>query len=364
METFDFDITIIGAGIVGLAVSYELSKYNYNILLVEKEESFGKHISSRNSEVIHSGIYYHLNSLKAKLCVEGNKLLYNFADKYDIQYNNCGKYILGHSESDVQKLIDLKKNGKRNGVEGIRMVDSNQVLEQEPLINCYKALFIPSTGIIDSHAIMKKMEYLSKLNGVTQCYNLPVKAIKKYNDKYQVSFRGQKYKINTKILINCAGLWSDKISSMVGIDKYKIRFCKGDYYKINKYRHEINTLIYPLPGPISLGIHTVLHLDGTISFGPNAYYVNELSYVNTLQYKEIFFSEIKKYLNINLEDINIDFSGIRPKIQNINDEVQDFIIINEKDFGYNNFINLIGIDSPGLTSSMAIAKYVNNIIKI
>ena len=163
-------------------------------------------------------------------------------------------------------------------------------------------------------------------------------------------------------MVNSAGLWCDKISSMVGIADYQLHFCKGEYYTTSKYRNQLNSLIYPLPTEISLGTHAVLHLDGTIGFGPNAYYIDEIDYNLDSSYKNEFLIDINRFLKIDADDISEDFSGIRPKMQQKGGPVADFIIQNELEKGYNNFINLIGIESPGLTSSFAIAKYVYSLI--
>ena len=166
----------------------------------------------------------------------------------------------------------------------------------------------------------------------------------------------------SKIVVNSAGLWCDAVSKMVGIDDYKLHICKGEYYKTTMYRNEIHSLIYPLPTAISLGTHIILHLDGTIGFGPNAYYVDKIDYSMDDSNKKTFLKHINKYLDLPEESLSQDFAGIRPKIQGPGEPTQDFIIINEKEKGYHNFINLIGIESPGLTSSLAIAEYVKEII--
>ncbi len=361
-DTYEFDVIIIGAGIIGLAIANELSSLFDNILLVEKENGFGKHVSSRNSEVIHSGIYYEKNSLKAKLCFEGNKLLYEFAKKYDIKYENCGKIIIATNSAETKKLESLMDNGIQNGLQGLQILNTNEVKNKEPLINSNGGLLVPSSGIIDSHGVMEKLEYLIKSNNHTIVYNTTVTNIQHESDSYKLSFKKLDYNAESKIIINCAGLWSDKIANMVGIKDYNIHYCKGEYYKTFKYRNKIQSLIYPLPSKISLGIHIVLHLDGTIGFGPNAYYVKKINYAMKNTHKKEFLKNINHYLNINENELIEDFSGIRPKIQKEGEAVQDFIIKNEYEKGYENFINLIGIESPGLTSSLAIAKYIKKII--
>ena len=171
---------------MGLAIAYELSTEYNNILLVEKESTFGRHVSSRNSEVIHSGIYYEPNSLKARLCIEGNRLMYNFARKYNITHNNCGKLIVIPTNNESPRLEALMQNGRKNGVEGLQILTEKEVKQREPLIKSSGALFVPNTGIIDTHAIMQKLEYLIKANESNIVYNMEVSNIKQYNNHYTV----------------------------------------------------------------------------------------------------------------------------------------------------------------------------------
>ena len=170
------------------------------------------------------------------------------------------------------------------------------------------------------------------------------------------------YQAKSKIVINSAGLWCDEVSTLLGINDYKLHICKGEYYKTSMYKNELNSLIYPLPTAISLGTHIILHLDGTIGFGPNAYYVDEIDYSMDDSNKKTFLKHINKYLDLPEESLSQDFAGIRPKIQGPGEPFQDFIIKNETEKGYHNFINLIGIESPGLTCSLAIGEYVQSII--
>ena len=353
---------MIGAGIVGLSVAHQLSSEYGNILLVEKESTFGRHVSSRNSEVIHSGLYYEPDSLKARLCVRGNALMYDFARKYNINYNNCGKLIVIPTIEELSRLESLMENGKQNGVEGLQMISSDEVSHREPIVKAASALSVPSTGIIDSHGFMHKLEYLISSGESSIVYNTEVTDITYADEHYILSFNNLDYVAQSKIVVNSAGLWCDKVSAMAGINSYNLHICKGEYYKTSMYRNELHSLIYPLPTEISLGTHIVLHLDGSIGFGPNAYYVDEIDYSIDDSNKKIFLKHINQFLDLPEEALTEDFSGIRPKIQVPGEPSQDFIIKNEKKQGYNNFINLIGIESPGLTSSLAIAEYVKDII--
>jgi len=359
MEENKFNICIIGAGIIGLSIAYKLSQFYKNIIVIEKESSFGQHISSRNSEVIHSGFYYPSNSLKAKLCVKGNRLLYKFAEKYKINYKRCGKMIVANSASDFPLLDNIKKNAIKNGVNA-RVLSSKSSKKIESRVKALKSLWIPSTGIIDTHGIMSKLQSLALSNDVTFLYKHKIEKINFDKNNYFIKLDETKDIIKTNIVINAAGLWAHKISSMINLNKYDVEYYKGDYYKCTSLR-KLNCLVYPIPSIASLGIHSVLNLDGGVSFGPNMYKVNSVNYSIDNKYHEEYFNKINKFLDINKDDIYPDFSGIRPKIK-FENKFNDFIIKNEIENGYDNFINLIGIDSPGVTSSLAIAAYVHDII--
>ena len=362
MEIYKFDAIVIGAGIIGLAVANEL-RGNYNsILVIEKESTFGQHISSRSSEVIHSGIYYSPNSMKAQFCVRGNKLLYDFAKKFSINYKNCGKIVVASVPDEMEKLELLMKNGQNNNVKGLELISASEVSKREPIIKSAGGLSVPSTGIIDSHALMHKLAYNITSDNSNIVYNTEVNNIAHEQDGYRLTLKNMDYAAKSNIIINSTGLWCDRISRMVGIDDYKLHICKGEYYKTSMYRNKLNSLIYPLPTEISLGTHIVLHLDGSIGFGPNAYYVDEIDYSMDDSNKQNILNNINKYMDLTEEELNKDFAGIRPKIQAPGKPQEDFIINNETEKGYHNFINLIGIESPGLTASLAIAEFVKDII--
>ncbi len=359
-------VVIIGAGIIGLAIAEKLStKYN-DVIVVEKEESFGRHTSSRNSEVIHSGLYYPGGSLRAKLCIRGNELLYKFLEKHNIPYNNCGKLIVATTPEEKPLLKELQGKAIQNNVEGLEIISKSRVRDLEPEIKSEGALYVPSTGIMDSHKCMKKLEFLAKENGAMLSYATEVNKIEKDSDGYVVSFKGDDFKIKSEILINSAGLWSDKVAEMIGINikenDYELSFCKGEYYKTTRYK-DMQHLVYPVPTNISLGIHIRLNLNGEISFGPNAYYVDELNYKMDERYKKDFHDSINNYLDISMDDLHLDDCGIRSKLQKEDEPVRDFVIKNEKKLGFPNFINLVGIDSPGLTSCLSIAEYVEGLIE-
>jgi len=359
----DVNITIIGAGVVGLAIAKELSQKYDNIVVVERHNSFGQETSSRNSEVIHSGMHYPSGSLKAKLCIEGRRMLYDICKNNNIGCEKIGKLLVATNQEEINLLKALKQQGEENGVKGLLFYEPADIKKIEPSVNAKLAMYSPNSGIIDSHGLMKYFISAAESKGVLIVYNSEVIDIKKETFGFQfkvINSDGTTEKFTTKILINSAGLSSDKIAEIIGIDidkfGYRLRLCKGDYFSWNK--KILNHLVYPLPEKFSIGIHACLDLNHDIKFGPNAYFVDKIDYAVETK-KEIFYNAIKKYLpKINLDDLSPAMSGIRPKLQTQDEDFRDFIICHESEKDLTGLINLIGIESPGLTVSPALAKYV------
>lgn len=360
-------ITIIGAGVVGLAIAAELSKKYKNIIVLEKNSSFGQEISSRNSEVIHSGIYYPNNYLKAKLCVEGRKLLYEYCKKYSIPHLKIGKLIVATNTDEEKQLKELYNNGFKNGVEDIKIIDKKEILKLEPNVKGTMAIFSPQTGIIDSHSLMKSLYFNAKSNEVLFSFESEVNYIEKTKGGYIIGIKNSDYKFCSKIVINSAGLNSDNIAKIAGINietcGYKLVYCKGSYFAYNK-KSPVRKLIYPLPHNDlkGLGIHATLNLAWRLRFGPDTEYIDKIDY--NVDYKKIdhFYNNAIKLINgLEKENFTPDTSGIRPKIKGTG--IKDYIINDEIEKGLYGFINLIGIESPGLTSCLAIANYVKKIIE-
>ena len=369
----DVNITIIGAGVVGLAIASQLSLKYQNVYVIEKNLQFGQEVSSRNSEVIHSGIYYPKGSLKAKLCVRGNQLLYELCERESIAHRKCGKLIVANSAEEESELEALCQKGWNNGVEHLSILDKDQVAGLEPNIRASRALYSPSTGIIDSHGLMKYLENSAHVRGVEMVYGTRVTGIKKENGAYLLHLKdisGELFSFTTSILINCGGLESDLIAEKAGIhDKaYRIHFCKGEYFKVNPPKNKlVSRLVYPVPGRklVGLGIHATVDLAGGLKLGPSAFYLNENKYDYSINEDNSihFFNAARDFFPfLAHEDLTPDMAGIRPKIQALGDPVRDFIIRNERDRGFPGFINCIGIESPGLTSALAIAEYVEELL--
>jgi L-2-hydroxyglutarate oxidase LhgO len=362
---------IIGAGVVGLAVAMEIAHRLSDVVIIERHESFGKETSSRNSEVIHAGIYYPTGSLKAQLCVTGSRLLYEFCNNHNISNLKTGKLIVAIENEDRATIASLYNQGRENGLVDLILVEGKKVKNYEPDLSVSNALFSPSTGILDTHALMKCLQTCAEEKGVLCAYGCHVKGIEKSPAGYIVEIQDADDKpltLITDMLINSAGLSSDAVASMVGIDVdragYRIHYSKGEYFRINgKPPWFMKHLIYPPPGKASLGIHTVIDLQGQLKLGPNVFYVDEISYDVEPSHRQEFFRATKPFLRfLNELDLSPDMAGIRPKLQKPGDTFRDFIICEEAGRGFPGFINLIGIESPGLTACLAIARYVTNLL--
>ncbi len=370
---------IIGGGVAGLSIAANLSK-NFPCLLVERNPSFGMETSSRNSEVIHAGIYYPTDSLKAKLCVRGNYLLYQYLDENKIPYNKCGKYIIARNSDELEEIERLFMLAKSNGVNGIRKASNQEIADKESNIKMIEGLyplglFSPNTGVLNSHKYMQSLELKAIQSGCSIAYNHEVIKLSKNGESYEITVidsTGLQSTISASRIINASGLCSDKIAKLIGIDidkfNYNLHFCRGHYYRLPlKPKYKFNHLIYPVPDKKTglLGIHVTLGLDGSVRLGPDIEHLleNKQDYRIPKETQSLFYKSISTYLkNINYEDLLPDTAGIRPRLQSTKYGFADFIINEETDKGFPNFINLIGIESPGLTASLAIAEYVENLI--
>jgi L-2-hydroxyglutarate oxidase LhgO len=307
--------------------------------------------------------------LKAKLCVEGNRLLYELCPKHGIGHKKLGKLIVAASDEETGQLQELKAKGQRNGAVGLKIISRSELKEMEPNVEGVAALLSPSTGIIDSHALMEHFVARAKDSGAEIAYRKKVVGIEEVSDGYKVAVEENdkgKFSFTTRILINCAGLYCDKIAELAGIDidkaGYRLHYCKGEYFTVGGGKNRlVKRLIYPVPEPkvTGLGVHVTLDLEGRMRLGPSVEYVDSIDYAVDSRHKDAFYSAAKGMLPfIEYEDLEPEMAGIRPKLQGSGEDVKDFVIRDESDKGLPGLINLIGIESPGLTSSPAIARYV------
>ena len=364
----EVNITIIGAGVVGLAIAAELSSRYDNIVVLERHNTFGQETSSRNSEVIHSGIYYPEGSLKARLCVEGAEQLYDICNKYSIPHKRLGKIIVATEQSEFKILEELHNKGQRNNVKGLVILDENDINVTEPNTAAIAALYSPNTGIIDSHSLMKHFYNMAQGNGVLFAFNSEVDRLSKENNGFVVGIQQEDYRFKSKLAINCAGLSSDYIANLAGIDiqksSYKLKYCKGSYFSYAK-PSPVKMLVYPVPHEelAGLGVHATLDLSGRLRFGPDTEYVENIDYrVDENKGERFYEAALKIIPGLERDAFVPDMAGIRPKLSGQNERVRDFVIKDETENGMRGLINLIGIESPGLTASPAIAKMVADIV--
>jgi L-2-hydroxyglutarate oxidase LhgO len=362
-EVISTECVVIGGGIIGLAIGSELARNGKKIILLEKEDYLCQHTSSRNSEVIHSGIYYKPDSLKASLCKEGNELLYQYCNEKGIRHNPIGKMIIGdeNSEEYLQQLIN---NGKRNNVKGLNFLTEKTINKYEPNVSAKFAVLSNTTGVIDSHEFSLSLEneieqaggYISKRSVIGDIKN---------SDGWEITIKDDyPFLIKSEILINASGLNSYELAKNLGLrDIPRARFFIGHYFKYYG-QNPFTRLIYPIPDKSGLGIHSTSDLDGNLRFGPDAEEISKINYdfINEVKRKKIFTSSIKKYFpNLSSDKLKPDYTGIRIRLGETHYE-SDFYIKRETGVGLDNLINLIGIESPGLTASLAIGRYVSKLI--
>ncbi len=365
-SSFDTDVLIIGAGVIGLSIAREIAKKGLDVIIAEKNRFAGTETSSRNSEVIHAGIYYPKDSLKTKFCIEGNKKLYDYCEKYKIPFNRCGKLIVATSDEEINKLFEIKKNIDEIGLVDISLLSKKEIHNLEPELRCSGALFSPSSGILDSHSFIQSLlTELQDLN-CTVAFNSKVEKVIHSNDSLITEVNGNNENINirSKCLINCAGLSSQSVAKkIIGLSSDLIPkqyFAKGTYFTSSK-KAPFTHLIYPVPENHGLGIHFTLDLSGKSKFGPDLEWIDKEDYSTDLKKRKIFYDQIKKFwVNIEENKLVPDYAGIRPKISGPNDQSADFIIQFPEKNNIRGLVNLFGIESPGLTASLAIGSEIGS----
>lgn len=359
------DITIIGAGVVGLAIAAQIARSGLNVLILEKNPAHGGGISSRNSEVIHAGIYYPEESLKARLCVEGRQEIYAIAGKNDIPHKKTGKLIVATRPEEVEDLERLLSQGRKNGVSALKMVGKHSIARMEPHIQAEAALFSPETGILNTHALMNFFLDKAQNNQARLVCRTQVINIEQDGNGWRLltrNDRGEDYTLSSAMVINAAGLSSDTIANLVG-GHYHLHYCKGNYCGVSGVKPGlVERLIYPAPlnHSVGLGVHLTLDLGGRMKLGPDAIYIDrDEDYSVASEKAALFYEQAKRFLPfLKPENVHPDMAGIRPKFQGPNDAFVDFVIRQDAP----GFINLVGIESPGLTASPAIARYMEALL--
>jgi L-2-hydroxyglutarate oxidase LhgO len=367
----DVALTVIGGGVVGLAIADACATRHAPLVLCERNPRYGHETSSRNSEVIHAGIYYPPGSLKARLCVEGRELLYSLSRRHGIPFRNTGKIITATDEREAGVLEQIHRQGTENGAP-LELLTAAQVKSLEPHIVTCGGILSPSTGIISAHALMDHFAAGARAQGATIQTRCTVVGVARDGNHYAVSVEegGTISTFSSERVVNAAGLEADTIAALAGIDVdaagYRLHYSKGSYFSVPAvYGRLVSRLVYPVPGTESLGVHVVLDLAGRMRFGPDVepLLTREVDLRVDETKRSAFGPAVRKILpGIRDEDLTPDICGIRPRLRREGDAFRDFVIREESDRGLPGFIDLIGIESPGLTASAAIAREVFSLL--
>ena len=359
-----FDVLIVGAGAVGCAIARELSRYKLQIGVVDKACDVAAGASGRNSAVVHAGFNNKPGTLMAELCVEGNEQFEALCAELDVPYKKTGKLLVAFDETELQTLEELLRQGEENGCKGLRMVDQTTVQKLAPNVGGVGGMYSPNTAIFDPFLYTVALAENAVANGARFFLNNRVVAVKKEDDLFAVTTsRGI---LKTRVLVNAAGMFSDQISAMVGVDEYHIYPCRGEYLILDKIANDYLTIpVYPAPtkGNSGLGIHLTPTVHGNLLVGPNAEHINDhLDFGTVSKTQDELFAAAKKLLPVlQKKDVIGAFAGTRPKLASPEEGgFRDFVIKEEP--AVPNFINLVGIESPGMTASMPIAKRVSAMV--
>jgi L-2-hydroxyglutarate oxidase LhgO len=359
----EIETIVIGAGVVGLAIGRALAEKGQQVLVLEAEPDFGSGISARNSEVIHAGIYYPEGSLKARACVEGRTLLYDYLKSRGLPYRQCGKFIVASQDSQIDKLKEIKMRAEQAGVFDLEWVSAADIQAQEPNVSCVAGLWSPSTGIIDSHGYMQGLLTDIETHGGQLVCHTPVVSVEVVDNGFEVTTGGEHpFSIHCKNLINSAAFGAQTIAAATkGLDpKFvpPLYYARGAYFVLAG-KPVFSHLIYPVPEPGGLGVHVTLDMGGQVRFGPDVEWIDSLDYTLKPERSQSFYKAIRAYYPA-LEDGALlpGYTGVRPKLKAKGEGDADFLISGPSTHGVKGLVNLFGIESPGLTSSLALANLV------
>lgn len=358
------DTIVVGGGVVGIAVARQIALAGREVAVLEAESEIGTHTSSRNSEVVHAGIYYPLNSLKATLCLAGRERLYEYCEQRKVPHRRIGKMIVAGVASSEEGLQSILKQGRTNGVTDLQLLSKAQVNSREPAVHATAGIFSPSTGIVDSHELlMALLADLESANGVVVCNSRIDRVVASGNGFDVLIDDGDETVVRCRNLVNAAGLWAAGLA--LRISGLESRFVPAAYFAKAHYfsftgRSPVSMLVYPLPEDGGLGIHATLDMAGALRFGPDVEWVDNISYDFETRRKDSFVAAIRTYLpGIESTRLQPGYTGIRPKLSGPGEAVADFRIDGPETHGINGLINLFGIESPGLTACLAIADQVS-----
>jgi L-2-hydroxyglutarate oxidase LhgO len=367
----DVDTVVIGAGVVGLACAAALARRGLSVGVVERNRKVGQETSARNSGVIHAGLYYPAGSLKARLCVEGRALLYARCERHGVPHRRCGKLLVATDAAELAKLESIHRQASANGAGDVRLVDGAEVMRREPAVRAIGGLWSPATGIVDVHALVDCYRREAEDHGAMLALDNVVTGLDRRPGGWRVAMQtgaGSPSEIHAAWVVNAAGLDASRIAALAGLDVdglgLRLYPCKGDYFVLApRYTGTFTHLVYPVPVHAGLGVHITFDLSGRVLAGPDTEYVDSLRYDVDPGKAAAFGAALRRYLpHVRDEDLAPGYAGIRPKLQGPGEPVRDFVIADASRDGAPRLINLIGIESPGLTSSEAIAGEVDRLI--
>lgn len=363
MRTDFVECAVIGAGVVGLAVASALARSGREVVIIEQEEVFGSGTSSRNSEVIHAGIYYPPGSLKARLCIAGKHKLYEFCRRRAVAHRKCGKLIVATSDAQIAELEAIMRRAESCGVDDLSLRSAAEIQAMEPALSCVAGLVSPSTGIIDSHGLMLSLLGEAEEHGAVIAYGTKVSRIEPTGDGALLFVNGEERPtLRAGMLVNSAGLDAVALAGrMAGFPREHIpssHYAKGNYFTLTG-KSPFSRLIYPVPEPGGLGVHLTLDLAGQARFGPDVEWIDAPAFEVDPKRGDKFYAAIRRYWP-GLRDGALEpgYAGVRPKLSGPGEPAADFVIAGPETHGVGGVINLFGIESPGLTASLAIADEV------
>ncbi|MDP6374591.1 MAG: NAD(P)/FAD-dependent oxidoreductase [Pseudomonadales bacterium] len=350
------DCIVIGAGVVGLAVAREFALAGREVVVLERAGLIGSETSSRNSEVIHAGIYYPSGSLKAKLCVLGKQMLYEYCELHQIPYSRCGKIIVATNEAQRETLSGYQAQANANGVGPLRSLSARDIVELEPEVSAFAGLMSETTGILDTHAFMLSLQGEIQAHGGTIAFNTEVERLRL--DSGSILVQTPMLELRSDHVINCAGLWAPDLARHLDDQAPEAFYARGHYYTYSG-RPPFGRLVYPVAEAGGLGVHVTLDLAGQVKFGPDIRWIKEVDYDFDDSHRGDFIAAIRRYYpGLDEGRLQPGYTGIRPKIAGPGEGNSDFRIDTPAEHGVPGLVNLLGIDSPGLTSSLAIAQCV------
>ncbi|MFC3690824.1 NAD(P)/FAD-dependent oxidoreductase [Chenggangzhangella methanolivorans] len=362
------EILVIGAGVVGLAAARALALDGHDVVVAEASDAFGMGISSRNSEVIHAGMYYPAGSLRARHCVRGARLLYEFCESHGVAHRACGKLIVATSQEEVPAIEAIRRRGAENGVERLELIDAGQAARLEPHLRCHAAVLSPRTGIIDSHALMLALLGDIEDRGGSLALMSPALRLRFDRGRWLVTVGEDAGEIAFDAVVNAAGLGAQQVAAVTEgypADRIpRLFLSKGSYFSFAG-RPVFQRLIYPAPAEGGwLGVHLTLDLAGRVRFGPDAEWIDALDYAVDPWRADAFYGSIRRFWpGLPDDSLTPDYSGVRPKLSGPGEPAVDFRIDGPADHGMDRLVHLFGIDSPGLTSSLSIAETVAEMLR-